>query len=1164
MPDTIEEEGEIATQQGQESPKQQRTPRGRKTQSVGGVTDQEILEILVELAQEAQMGSPQQPRRSSSQEVSLLDAGEDVQSDPSPAITPNIRAPTQGPCAHEEIPASSPPMSPLPRPHSDTLTAIPPAPQDSPSPNQDLGTTPTTLQPGHHSPPIEQQQNPPTAISPTIPLISTLNKITTTLPPPEHTLHSPNPLGTHSPITSDQFSSPTVVAPSSFPSSLTQEEIPASSPPMSPLPRPHSDTLTAIPPAPQDSPSPNQDLGTTPTTLQPGHHSPPIEQQQNPPTAISPTIPLISTLNKITTTLPPPEHTLHSPNPLGTHSPITSDQFSSPTVVAPSSFPSSLTQEEIPASSPPMSPLPRPHSDTLTAIPPAPQDSPSPNQDLGTTPTTLQPGHHSPPIEQQQNPPTAISPTIPLISTLNKITTTLPPPEHTLHSPNPLGTHSPITSDQFSSPTVVAPSSFPSSLTQEEIPASSPPMSPLPRPHSDTLTAIPPAPQDSPSPNQDLGTTPTTLQPGHHSPPIEQQQNPPTAISPTIPLISTLNKITTTLPPPEHTLHSPNPLGTHSPITSDQFSSPTVVAPSSFPSSLTQEEIPASSPPMSPLPRPHSDTLTAIPPAPQDSPSPNQDLGTTPTTLQPGHHSPPIEQQQNPPTAISPTIPLISTLNKITTTLPPPEHTLHSPNPLGTHSPITSDQFSSPTVVAPSSFPSSLTQEEIPASSPPMSPLPRPHSDTLTAIPPAPQDSPSPNQDLGTTPTTLQPGHHSPPIEQQQNPPTAISPTIPLISTLNKITTTLPPPEHTLHSPNPLGTHSPITSDQFSSPTVVAPSSFPSSLTQEEIPASSPPMSPLPRPHSDTLTAIPPAPQDSPSPNQDLGTTPTTLQPGHHSPPIEQQQNPPTAISPTIPLISTLNKITTTLPPPEHTLHSPNPLGTHSPITSDQFSSPTVVAPSSFPSSLTQEEIPASSPPMSPLPRPHSDTLTAIPPAPQDSPSPNQDLGTTPTTLQPGHHSPPIEQQQNPPTAISPTIPLISTLNKITTTLPPPEHTLHSPNPLGTHSPITSDQFSSPTVVAPSSFPSSLTQEEIPASSPPMSPLPRPHSDTLTAIPPAPQDSPSPNQDLGTTPTTLQPGHHSPPIEQQQNPPTAISPTIPLISTLNKITTTVSHLHPIA
>ncbi|KAM7373773.1 hypothetical protein PAMA_022055 [Pampus argenteus] len=100
MPDTIEEEGEIATQQGQESPKQQRTPRGRKTKSVGGVTDQEILEILVELAQEAQMGSPQQPRRSSSQEVSLLDAGEDVQSDPSPAITPNIRAPTQGPCAH--------------------------------------------------------------------------------------------------------------------------------------------------------------------------------------------------------------------------------------------------------------------------------------------------------------------------------------------------------------------------------------------------------------------------------------------------------------------------------------------------------------------------------------------------------------------------------------------------------------------------------------------------------------------------------------------------------------------------------------------------------------------------------------------------------------------------------------------------------------------------------------------------------------------------------------------------------------------------------------------------------------------------------------------------------------------------------------------------------
>ncbi|KAM7365200.1 hypothetical protein PAMP_016149 [Pampus punctatissimus] len=107
MPDIIVEEGEIATQQGQESPKQQRTPRERKTQSVGAkkITEEEILTILTELAQESeetQIKSPQQLRRSPSQEVSLLDVGEDVQSDPSPAMTPSIRAPTQGPGAHSQ------------------------------------------------------------------------------------------------------------------------------------------------------------------------------------------------------------------------------------------------------------------------------------------------------------------------------------------------------------------------------------------------------------------------------------------------------------------------------------------------------------------------------------------------------------------------------------------------------------------------------------------------------------------------------------------------------------------------------------------------------------------------------------------------------------------------------------------------------------------------------------------------------------------------------------------------------------------------------------------------------------------------------------------------------------------------------------------------------
>ncbi|KAM7408015.1 hypothetical protein PAMA_001932 [Pampus argenteus] len=1285
----------------------------------------------------------------------------------------------------------------------------------------------------------------------------------TRLPPPEHTLHSPSPLGTHSPITSDQFSSPTVVAPSSFPSSLTQEEIPASSPPMSPLPRPHSDTLTAIPPAPQDSPSPNQDLGTTPTTLQPGHHSPPIEQQQNPPTAISPTIPLISTLNKITTTIETlltAEQIIHTHSNTSTNITSNTASTSQATIAYTKPLPISRTRQRIGDSLSPIPelsdeeefpPLPAPRKTTVlslgqrttlsehitnynkqqqtrTPLLPTPTQPQRPDQ---TPPSAHRlPVYKIPPRTQTRTGPIIPRPQPPGQTQLPPLAQ-LPPNPHftspitmeTRQTPPGPQTSTPQTTRQLkmtdstnhrrpelspiknttttttSATTVTSPPNNRKILTQAQIHRPPDQLNTTPDLHSISLTThsnsnvsiliseliSPLCPSPAGGADSGAGATPQRAPPEQkeegnnmmkgnckakhigtksHSEPSSQLSSGAPAVSRAYPDLS----------PPANRENST--LASLAPARSNTPSAPAQVSETTPHKELVQGLVPDPNPHPkqglhpNPAPYPKQGLHPNPDPYPKQGLHPNPDPHPNPNPNP--HHLPnpkpnpntpiPSPNPHPPPLGPDPTKlqdPATDLKRKGNNCKDPPgqnithpqaEQIIHTHSNTSTNITSNTASTSQATIAYTKPLPISRTRQRIGDSLSPIPelsdeeefpPLPAPRKTTVlslgqrttlsehitnynkqqqtrTPLLPTPTQPQRPDQ---TPPSAHRlPVYKIPPRTQTRTGPIIPRPQPPGQTQLPPLAQ-LPPNPHftspitmeTRQTPPGPQTSTPQTTRQLkmtdstnhrrpelspiknttttttSATTVTSPPNNRKILTQAQIHRPPDQLNTTPDLHSISLTThsnsnvsiliseliSPLCPSPAGGADSGAGATPQRAPPEQkeegnnmmkgnckakhigtksHSEPSSQLSSGAPAVSRAYPDLSPpanreteekgstpkqdqAKPLTASSPPQPTPKISTSSTQTNSIRTGPIKPPTTLTKPPCTKKQHTYEEdrqtltdlLQSSQKPTTPTPpKPKRVTWGQLPT--KDKPeTPTQDLPVSPipysirkkltstsprtpiveTTAQIHHrvHQPQqspeshpsnnfnVNKYSNVSVHISDTIfslsPTIDTgaegnngLEQLTPTnqalmmtgsrkvyldhnrthsepdnntrLPPPEHTLHSPSPLGTHSPITSDQFSSPTVVAPSSFPSSLTQEEIPASSPPMSPLPRPHSDTLTAIPPAPQDSPSPNQDLGTTPTTLQPGHHSPPIEQQQNPPTAISPTIPLISTLNKITTT--------
>ncbi|KAG7999370.1 hypothetical protein GBF38_000026 [Nibea albiflora] len=135
----------------------------------------------------------------------------------------------------------------------------------------------------------------------------------------------------------------------------------------------------------------------------------------------------------------------------------------------------------------------------------------------------------------------------------------------------------------------------------------------------------------------------------------------------------------------------------------------------------------------------------------------------------------------------------------------------------------------------------------------------------------------------------------------------------------------------------------------------------------------------------------------------------------------------------------------TRLPPTEHTLLDLCPLSTSSPITPDQFFPPLPLPLPLFPFLPHRRKSWLRRPPCPPFPNPTA-TLRQPPLLHHRTHPPSTRISLPPpTSLQPGHHSPPTVGQQNTSTATSPTIPLISTQNKTTTVYRPTYH-LARPN----------------------------------------------------------------------------------------------------------------------